>query len=294
MRVIRPCFPDFLQEYQEAVQKGKLCNDWSKVVSQEVDMIVQNVSLAHGTMVAQRLDNLSELVFNAWSVDEPNADIGNLVFKCNGIEALVSALRAFSDNFQIQLLGYEILTMLVLEVRNDNAAAVSGSEYSESIARGGSMPRPQQHCHSQEAGSAAEGCGLLPRQDADALFRPRHLQIETLQGSQGGHDGALRRTGHRGPDGQRQGPLGGRRARCDPHLPRRDRPRLQLACFEQLHFAACLGKQCGKGMVHILIAGGIGAPVCFARHPRHRWQRCGLALRPLQPRPYGWDEQALH
>jgi hypothetical protein len=50
-----------LQDYEEAVQKGKVCNDWTEVVSQEVEMIVQNVSLANGTMVEQRLDNLIEL-----------------------------------------------------------------------------------------------------------------------------------------------------------------------------------------------------------------------------------------
>jgi hypothetical protein len=118
-------FDGVSQDYEEAVEKGKQCNDWSKVISLEVDMIVQNVTLKNGTVVARRLDNLIELIFNAWKVEEPNADIGDLFLKCGGIEALISAISAFSDCVQIQLLGYEALTMLVLEAANENAAAQS-------------------------------------------------------------------------------------------------------------------------------------------------------------------------
>ena len=104
------------------MQKGKDENNWSEVVAQDVDLIVQNASIE---TVARRLHNLNELLYHAWSVNEPNADIGNLLLNCGGFEAIISALRANSDCLKIQLLGFEALTILVLEATNDNAAAQS-------------------------------------------------------------------------------------------------------------------------------------------------------------------------
>ena len=68
---------------------------------------------------------MNELLYNGWSVNEPNADIGHLLLNCGGFEAIISALRANSDDIKIQLLGFKALTMLVVEARSDNAAAYS-------------------------------------------------------------------------------------------------------------------------------------------------------------------------
>ncbi len=49
------------QDYEEAVQQGIQCNDWSKVVSLENNMIVPN--MGNGIVVARSLDNLIELMY---------------------------------------------------------------------------------------------------------------------------------------------------------------------------------------------------------------------------------------
>ena len=107
--------------YMEAVKMGKEKNDWSDLVSQEVNMIVQNGDDAK--VVWERLNNLNELIFNAWYAEEPKRDIGTLILKNGGIEALVSVLSQHLANFRIQLLGYEALSMLALKATSESAAA---------------------------------------------------------------------------------------------------------------------------------------------------------------------------